>query len=129
MASDSALRDALERLRAAVAAENSQALERERLRLADAGRIQDAFFDLLGAFLAGVRPEPPVVTPPVVTPSVGTAAGATLAQAASLIRGTATGLVKQPSVDGLDFSSTKLEFSNAVVRWATTGGQAGRRPQ
>jgi hypothetical protein len=118
MASDSVLlRVSLERLRMAMSAANSQALERERLRLVDVSRVQEAFFDLLDALVA-VKPAEP---PPVVTPSVGTAAGATIAQAAALIAGAATvpGKPPQPSVDGLDFSSLSPEFSSEAARWAT----------
>src|SRR4051812_38790783 len=98
MASDSVLlRVSLERLRMAMSAANSQALERERLRLVDVSRVQEAFFALRDALVA-VKPAEP---PPVVTPSVGTAAGATIAQTAALIAGAATvpGKPPQPSVD------------------------------
>lgn len=109
------LRVSLERLRMAMSAANSQALERERLRLVDVSRVQEAFFDLLDALVAVKPAEPPPVKPPVIT-----AGGATVTQDAALIAGAATVPVKppQPSVDGLDFSSLSLEFSSEVARWA-----------
>jgi hypothetical protein len=120
MAGDSVL-DGLERLRAALSAANTQALERERLRLADVGWIQEAFLDALEAFAAAVKPvePPPVVTPPAVTPRAATAPAAAVTQTAALISGAVIVPVKppQPSVGGLDFSSLSLKFSNIVVRW------------
>lgn len=118
MANESVLAG-LERLKAAVSAANSQALERERLRLADIERTQEAFIAVLEAFAAAVKPAEPA---PVVTPSAGKAAGATVTQAAALIAGAVTVPVKppKPSVDGRDFSSDKLEFSSDIARWATT---------
>jgi hypothetical protein len=112
------IQDSLARLKEAVLAANSQALERERLRLADISRIQEAFFALLEAYLADA---PPVVSPPGKPPVI-TAAGATLTQTAALISGAVTVPVKptEPSRDGLDFSSDKLKFSSDVIRWATT---------
>lgn len=117
MAGDSALGDRLERLKAAVAAANTQALERERLRWADIGRVQEALFAVLEALASGTRPEPPSV----VTPVAATAAGATVAQSAALRSGAAAVPSKPPapSRDGLDFSSDRLEFSNGVVLWAS----------
>jgi hypothetical protein len=110
------LRVSLERLRMAMSAANGQALERERLRLVDVSRVQEAFFDLLDALVA-VKP----AEPPPVKPSVVTAGGATIAQTAALIAGAATVPGKPPesAVDGPEFSSLSPEFSSEVARWAT----------